>query len=911
MNRRFKRLLGVAAGFAATFGVCAPAFAQSADRQVEEDDFLLLQLTVKNYRLTQDVRGYQVDGGVCLDLADVIQSLDLPIRLDKKSRRATGWLFAEDQKFTLDRDSNTVQNVNNASAPLSGEIYDTPEGWCVETGALSRWFGITFKPDLFNSAVRIESERPLPFLEAIERKSRAARLGAKKKGFDLAQFPTADAEYRVWRTPSVDVNTKVGYRSGGGGDRGFTGRYEIYAAGELAGASVNARLASDNQGRPDSLRVRAFRHDPEGRLLGPLKATRVEAGDAQLDSGQLTGQSSVGRGAYVSNESFKRSSRFAATEFRGVLPFGWDAELYRNGQLIAFQTDEDGDGRYEFLDVDLYFGRNEFEVVLYGPQGQVRREKLSQPVGRLLLRPGEFEYWGGVLQQDRDLIDLRRSNAAQAGGDWRWGTGVAYGLDQRTSISAGYQSFMLAGQREHYAEASLRRTLGGNQLELAGAHQMGGGFVVQGNYAGRMGPINLGADALWVSGQYNSELVTSALDYRAGLRFDTMLKLGSLHLPVQGAIGRTGYRDGSNLTNWLISTALGTRGINLTAQLKRQKLEQADGETGPAQTQLGLLSNMRVFGLRLRGTANFSLSGPDKGLQTVQLSTDKNLDDRTNLSLDLEYLARGDVGRAGLGLSRRFDKFAVRANADAGTDGSFGFRLTTSFSFGPDPANGGIRLSERKLARYGQALVTIFRDEDGDGLRDPGEEPIKEVGVEAGFRTTDAVTNEEGLALVDELKPFVPVLVGIDEASLGDPYLAPVTKGVVVVPRPGVATRVELAVAPSGEVEGVIVGLNGLELGGVELELVDRHGQVAATAVSEFDGFFLFQRVPYGTYRLRIAGGAARTLSVERELAASVVISREQDVARIGVRRLRPAVDTIAHAPGSAPAPIGGGAKSP
>ena len=70
--------------------------------QANEDDFLFLQLRIKQYRLTFDVRGYQTDSGVCLDLADVIQSLDLPIRLDKKSRRATGRMFEEDQTVTIE-----------------------------------------------------------------------------------------------------------------------------------------------------------------------------------------------------------------------------------------------------------------------------------------------------------------------------------------------------------------------------------------------------------------------------------------------------------------------------------------------------------------------------------------------------------------------------------------------------------------------------------------------------------------------------------------------------------------------------------------------------------------------------------------------------------------------------------------
>ena len=81
-----------------------------------EDDALLLELQSGQYKIGEPLRGYQTPAGVCVDFGDLIQALDLPMRLDKKSRRATGWLFAEDQKLTIDRDSNTVQNVNGQRA---------------------------------------------------------------------------------------------------------------------------------------------------------------------------------------------------------------------------------------------------------------------------------------------------------------------------------------------------------------------------------------------------------------------------------------------------------------------------------------------------------------------------------------------------------------------------------------------------------------------------------------------------------------------------------------------------------------------------------------------------------------------------------------------------------------------------
>ena len=893
---------GAVALSAAALSLLAPqASAQSSGWQANDDDFLLLQLTVGKYQLDNEVRGYQTNTGICLDLADVIQSFDLPIRLDKKSRRATGWLFAEDQVFTLDREANTVQNMNTGTAPLSGEIHDTPEGWCVDLDALSRWFGIGLEADLYNSAIRIDDSVKLPFIEAIERRSRAARLRKPKKAFDLSQFPTADTEYRLWRTPSVDMNLRMAY-SGGRGASKLTTRYEAYAAGEVGKVSYTARLASDNNLKPSALRFTAYRNNPAGTLLGPLKATQVAVGDVETLSGQLTGQTAVGRGAFVSNRPLRQTSRYSTTDLRGQLPAGWDAELYRNGQLIAFQGGR-SDGRYEFLDIELFYGRNEFEVVLYGPQGQVRRIREDVPVGRNAIEPGKTYYWAGIVQDDRDLFELD-SQLRPNSGHWRWGVGVERGLDERTSVAAGVQSIYLAGKRREYLEANMLRSFGAMQLALGGAYQRDGGVALQANALGRVGNFNLGADAVWVNGDFASEFIGSDLDYKLAFRADTSLKLGKLRLPVQAGVGRAQLKSGQKVTEWLIATAFNVFRTNVRAEVKNRTESGGLPGSGESDTRLKLLASRRMFGLTVRGGADFKLSGKDKGFQTARLSTAKALNEVSDINAEIEYDATAKDTRFGLGYSRTFKKFALRSDLTYSTRGAFGASLSLAFSLGPDPVNGGIRFSEKRLARNGQAQVTVFRDDNGDGVRGADEEVLKDVYVEAGLRETDAITNEQGAAMVDGLKPFVPILVGVDESTLGDPYLVPAVKGVVVVPRPGISAVVEIPVTSSGEVEGVLLSPEGIEQPGVELELVDAKGAVVDTTLTEFDGFFLFEKVPYGRYRLRVAPDSARALGVREALAAKIEVSREEDIARAGVLKLQSGGATVATAV-APPAPAG------
>ncbi len=208
-------------------------------------------------------------------------------------------------------------------------------------------------------------------------------------------------------------------------------------------------------------------------------------------------------------------------------------------------------------------------------------------------------------------------------------------------------------------------------------------------------------------------------------------------------------------------------------------------------------------------------------------------------------------------------------------------------------------MSRERLAETGQAAVEVYRDENGDGYRQADEPAVEGVAVEAGFRHGDKSTNGSGRAVIDGLTPYVPVLVSIDTGSLPDPLLQPKGRGMVVVPRPGVVARVSLPLAPTGEIEAVLLGPDGEPRGGVGIELVDGSGQVVLRGQSDFDGYLLFDSVPYGSYRLRLTETSARTLGVKAVLGGALRIDRGQPSLRLGHLRLEqlPPPPEIAQAP--------------
>lgn len=882
MNHWLARTRKAAALFAAVLGVWA-APVQAEGWIANEDDSLLLELRSGQFRLGEPLRGYQTPAGVCIDFADLIQALDLPVRLDKKSRRATGWVFAEDQRLVIDRDSNTVQTMNGSRAIAADAIQDTPEGWCMSVTALSQWLGVKFRPDVGNLAVVIESDRKLPFLEAIQRKSRAARLRKPaEREFDLASLPQAQAPYQTWRAPAVDVQLQGQWTSRGG----FTSQYEGLASGEAVGMSYSARIAGQDSLVPDSLRLKVYRNDPSGGLLGPFGATQMALGDVDTLPGALTGQSAYGRGAFISNRPLNLPSRFGATTLRGTLPAGWDAELYRNGVLRAYQADR-GDGRYEFPDIELQFGENEFDVVLYGPQGQIRHERTSQNVGMQNLPAGKTWYWGGILQEGKDLVDLGTPSYQTQSG-WRWGVGVERGLDGRNTAGLGYHSLTRIGQRKHYLEATVRRSVGPMLVELSGAQQFGAGRALRGEALGRIKGINFDAHVLWVDGAFDSDLVSIEQRREFGLRLSGAIKLGSWSLPVEAGTRQTLTRQGVKVTELLTRGSAHIGRASLTVELLNRQV------SGPAPllagedhgNRLSLIGNTHLGRVRLRGQVAFGLDGNHTGFQRTQIVADAPVGPVSTLRAGFDYDGVADRQEYSLGYVHQFKHFALRGEGRVDNRGNLGIGLTLAFSIGPDPVDGGWRLSRERLAETGQAAIEVYRDENGDGYRQANEPAVEGVSIEAGFHHGEQPTNASGRAVIDGLVAYVPVLVSIDGGSLPDPLLQPKGQGMVVVPRPGVMATVSLPLAPTGEIEGTLLGPDGEPRGGIGIELVDSAGAVVLRGQSDFDGYLFFDSVPYGSYRLRLTEVSAKAFGAKPALGGLLRIDRATPSLRLGHLRI-------------------------
>lgn len=870
--------------------------AAKTDWKANADDSWLFDLRSGQYRLGDGVRGYQTPQGVCVDLGDVVLALDLAVRVDKKLRRATGWVFDERRSVLIDRDKGEARVGSRSFAIAPTAIRDTPEGWCVQVATLSEWLTLPIAPDLSNAVLRIESKEKLPFQLAAERRARAAGLRPQVQ-FDLASLPQATRPYQAWQTPSVDVVASTAAVSDKRGGANFQARYEIFAAGELLNHSFDARLSSDDKGVPDSLRMRAYRTDSAGNLLGPLHATHYALGDVSLLSTGLVAQSAPGRGAILTNRPVERPDSFDKTDFRGDLPAGWDAELYRNGQLLAF-TSPDAAGRYEFLNIPLQYGSNRFEIVLYGPQGQIRREIKQMQVGMDSIPPQQTWYWAGFAQENADLLNLGGGRPSYRRG-WRGSAGIERGLDTRTSLAAYAHSLLIEDIRRSYGEVALRRSIGPTLLEVAGAYASDGGMAVRANWLAAFGETYIRADAMRGWNGFVSDRFINNVSGLYSLSLDQSVKLGRTVLPLHFDLRQIDRQSGISSLEASARASASFRAMTFTGQLDWSRSKVPVGPDPPDNLTASLLANARIGRVRLRGEARFSLSGQNADTRMTVIGEWAGKGD-SEWRAELGYDRGLDRIRVGLGHSKRFKRFQLSAYGEVASDGSVAGSLSLAFSLGPKASGketgGGWRMSSEKLASRGQVLAEVWMDDNGDGIRQPDEEAMPDVPLTAGNAFVEAATDAQGQAMVDGLEPFRPVMIGIDAGSLPDPYVQPALPGVVVTPRPGVAIHVALPMVAAGEIDGVMIRDGGNPIEGLRLELVDAEGRVRATTLTEFDGYFLFERVAYGRYTVRFDRDSAAILRLDPGFSMIAQPGKAKPRVKLGTLALKPIARGLASA---------------
>lgn len=855
----------------------AAARAQAALSRIPVGEEMQFRPRAGRYLLDDNIYAIKGEDDFYLSLYDLVASLGFAIRVDDTGGTASGWFLREDWPFTLDLAAGTLQARGEQFTLMPERDYRVVDDEIFVAGrSAEEWLQMEFTFDPAQQYVEVKSDYPLP---AIARLERLKRRGSGGIGDNIARNPRQDFDYDMLSLSAADIAVRSNYFRPGDGRRDPTlyNRTDIALAGQLLKHDAYSFFNIDDRDGLNAISLRLSRDSDEATLLGPLRARSYSIGDIGTVNTPLTGYASQELGFYVGNNPLG-SLNFQNTRISGNGLPGWDVELYRGNTLMEIQT-IDETGRYEFSEVQLYAGDNEFEVYFYGNQGEVRRERLNIPLNAATLAQAGNSYEASFSLTDRQTYRRLEPNdpdlgTAHVAGQYNFyvGDALAY-VGMRARQEDDVQKF--------YTAAGLTTVAAGFVLDAGIA------MDEQGSAIARAGARrNIGDWRVSLSGQVRDD------DYSpSGSTGGTLDVTASVNRSFDPVIGQGGnftaaaqYSEfGDALTRHAYSASIG-QGIGpVSFSLSSQYDETQNHATNITDERLTTTLSARgriTPRLSVRGSATHR-SKPDNRMERYVAEASYRHSNKTNMDLSFRYQPEQKRSETEFRLNHTHDKFRIspflRLNSD--NDFAAGINVTTTLVNLPEETLP--RLTSQRVATQGMVSALVFLDKNGNRVFDDGDEVLPDVVVESLNSRRRTTTGDGGYALLDRLSTTIATDLRVDRSSLPDPFMIVVGRDVSVLPRMGKIYEMAFPVQFAGELDGTVYLLdaNGTKTAAKFVEAIliparpdDENKGATLRARAAQDGFFLFDSIPPGDYYLSASAVDAAALKSARGIPERIFI---------------------------------------
>ncbi len=843
---------------------------------INEENLLILSLESLAVGLKETIFGYGNQYSTQLPLGEIARSLDFNISVDPNAGTAKGWFISENRTISLDAGKRIIE-IDGKSYPWNDARMSVGEDDIyIDSKILSAWLPVDFTVSRGELSVNLTPREKLPLQLQFEREQKRQRLLSQS---DLSlKYNPKQSPYELFSFPVMDVSVAGGV---GPTNPDLQARYSVVAEGDLAYMGARLFLSGLEDDVLSTARIRLDRFDQEAEMLGLLKASQISLGDIYPVSLPILNNPGEERGVAISNADINRNEDFDTTRFAGDMLPGWDVELYQNGNLYK-SVRVGSDGRYVFDDIPVFFGTNSFRILGYGPQGQRRVvEEKEVNIGTDMLPAGNFEYKLSASERKNTVLEVS-NNGKNIDDGPRVNGKFGFGLRDNMSLFGGASSVEFDGTRHNYLQAGLSGTLSSfyGQAGIIFDTASGSGLSLKGQTV--IGPVRLNAKfekyfdfvtedrpnsvlesntSVMINGRIPEFAYLPSLSYTLSTDYTTYndKETGRVGAQLSGRF-KSLYLSNQTYWNYDGTSSNDTKLVNGIFQASgyagRTKI------TGGIKYALGDKNEIREY--RLSGSLPIN-QDLRVGANLVQYDGD---DTRTTARAYLDW----DAGMVNLSPSLSYD-----------TDGGLGGFLTMSFSLGRNPVSNDFHLSSEKRTGKGSTTAFVYHDANNNQVFDQNDTALPEVEVVARQAGRKSLTNEEGIASITGLTAFAPTDVEIDIETLEDPFWQPVIPGSAIVPRAGNVTSLEFPVVTTGEIDGTIYSLdsNGVRegLSNIQLELIDDEDNVIMTVNSEYDGFYLFEKVFPGTYTLHVTPDDPTIKNQEAGLQKEIIIGNDGTIA--------------------------------
>ncbi len=789
-----------------------------------EYEEVIVDPTINSKYWSVGLVGIYEDNELFLPLNDYANFLGIYVK-DKKSKDIISGYFMNENntfEFNLDNlDDNTKKIIDNT-------VY-------INSKYLDNILGTTTDYDYSRMIIDIKSEKELPPLMKLNAEKRRGDIKQKTESIPFSAY---DFDNRLFSLPVFDFS--YGYNYSNGPDQEPTSNQNHFLDISALMFGLDSRLSVFADGglniHNEELRFVMSRTflDNSKKFLG---ISQIQMGDIYGLNNNILSSGGSGRGISVSSFKDLVVSSDKNITISGALSPGWEVELFLGTQLIGFRQDG-AQGIYNFEDIPVHYGLNEFKLVFYGPYGERHEEIRRYYSGTSPVKAGELGYSLTAYQKNKLLFKTNASNNISDEDDIFDST-LYFGLTDYWALQAGYTTVTSPVDEEerlHLSEFGTQILFSGLSLQYNLLVDNTNSKI--GHYSNAQGNIYVG-DIFFNYIYYGDmEIPVSSLGDNDFIKDVFESRLSGIIEPIRVPyfISYRQTRDRNENLEYTINSRLSRqifRKLNLTLENSYQYDDQKKTD------DFNLMGQMYFDKLNIYAQANYE-AYPDNVLDSVNANIDYRFDRykyvRTKWLHSFGRDGAKDTDTFGLSTSflTGFGGFSIEFQIN--TDANYSISGTYNISIGTLPDELDLFATDRGKITNKAAVYARVRDESNN--------PVPNVGITiSGMETLK--TDKYGNLLIGDVDAYQKKNIFYDIESVEDFSLEADSKESLVVLRPGTVRPIDIKLAHKGTIEGKVD--NPLR------ETTDLIVEAKCPTLKEklvtdldSDGYFLIDYVPYG-----------------------------------------------------------------
>ncbi len=841
---------------------------QSIAELFHEDNLVLLSLRYGQFQLSDNVEGYSEDEETFLLIDDFTDALNMPLTIDVDKQRIEGFLFAEMKPFTLQRKNDSwLVDVDRQKIPVPDADIRLYGGyWYVNIRSMEQWFNVQLILRYSEMVLVLKTEQPFPLIEKIKRMKQT--VNDQQELMSPVVNPRVNAPYELYALPAADIRLGYAARKKDGGDMTDTTSYAFQSRGDLGYMSTSVFVNGTREDGLSGVNIRMDRFDSEEGMTG-LGLSQISVGDVTASSIPFVSVD-AGRGIMIGNDIVTRDTTRNTTVIEGNGYPGQEIELYYEDTLIAYQLIPDS-GHYQFEDVILFVGDNNFTTKMYDDVGNVKTDTQNIVVGSSDKDVGKFKYTATLLQPDKNVInvshqdptDTNLTSQATFTSRYIWGRSFSthFGMVRRETDEDTY-NYYSTGFQSNFWGTSFFANVSSTEDDLIASGYAFSGKVLDVNYSVGSSFYNEEfvnedtGDTQTVQTTQNKSQHNIALA-KAWAKVSSTWKStwdddvnGKSQHHVWGLSGRSGLASWGNILNY-------------------SKEEVADGVAsvaegfdiyGEKETMTGVLTmNYFYSPFSIRLLTSYDVK-PEYNLQTTELSLYFKPNRDIVIKPKIRHSHVANSTRYELTSAINFKYFQLNATIqhDDSLDSTSAF-IQMSTSIGKRTGNFGnyYDMGVRNQSQNGSLKLRLFNDGNLNGVYDKNEELLSGGVVRSVQIGSTSTSDEAGIAWLTNMRAWEPTDIEYQKHTLDGGNLKYSGSPFSVSLRPGKAAEVDMPFNYVGEVDGTVFDVkeSGMKIPvrGAIVEVVASGGGVVDRDRTDSTGYYNSDELSPGTYTLRVS----------------------------------------------------------